>query len=244
MSITSFIFGRTPQPVTLANELIIDASVRVSPSRKATPSKYPIESGSKIVDNVMLENLTLQVDGIISEAPLSTLQSLLGGIIGGAIGTQVGGLAGAAAGSAQTALQGAAAALAGGSQSNIRDTIKNRNLGDTDFPKKAWEYLLQVQLDRFPFSIITGFKEYSDMILTDVNSVQTSKDGGSLRFSITCEQIQIITTQTVQIPESVIDAAASNSASSKGNGGRKSTKAASDSSRGSSVLSDLTGLGA
>ena len=229
MPLTSFIFGRVPREVSIADTLVVDAMTRVAPSRNATPSKFPVESGATISDHVQLDNLTLQLDGFISDAPLDSLRSLIGGFAAGRIGTEVGGLG--------TTVVGAAAGLFGQTQTGLEGSIKNRSTADTNFPKKALDYLLKTQEDRLPFKIVTSFRDYDNMVIKTLSADHTAQNGRGLRFSMTCEQIRIVETATQRLPESVIAANASASAASKVNAGKQPTVPASaDTSENSTAL--------
>lgn len=251
MALTSFLFGKGNQLVTIADALVVDAAIQVVPTRETTPTKNPVELGSDITDHVRLENLRLQIDGFISEAPLSTIATILGGLAAGLVGTVVGGRVSGIAGTLGTAAAGIAAksavsALSGGSgalaadptSAQLEASMKNRDLSDTDFPKKAFEYLLAVQRDRLPFKIVTGFKTYKNMIITSLTSTQDAEHGKSLNFSMTCEQIQIVSSSLVKVPENLISAASSHSAASKAKTGAQSTTEPED-TQGSSIAYKL-----
>ena len=239
MPITSFLFGNIPQAVTIAETLVLDAATRVTTQRGASVTKWPVEDSNKVSDHVILSNLTLQIDALISEAPLSTIASVIGGLAVGAIGNQVGG------GIVQAGAGAAISAIGGGAQSNLfgktacgqEGLVKDRSFSDTDYPKKAYEYLLCVQKKGEPFSLVTAFKKYDNMVITNISAPQTSKEGKSLRVTLQLEEIRIVNVQTVQLPESVIAAAASASAASKANTGKQAaSEAGGETSSNSTVL--------
>lgn len=58
--------------------LELDVVVSESPSYKATPTKSPVESGAKITDHVLLEPLTLDIEGIVTLTPALPPGSLRG----------------------------------------------------------------------------------------------------------------------------------------------------------------------
>src|SRR5688500_7109000 len=128
MSITSFLFGNTPTLVKIADTLTVDAAVRVITHRAAVPTKNPVESGSDITDHMKLENLKLSVEGVISETPLSTLLSLIGGFGGGLAGEALQGVqvGGALGGFATTAAVAGASFAAGSAAGALEGLITGR----------------------------------------------------------------------------------------------------------------------
>ena len=53
-----------------------------------------------------------------------------------------------------------------------------------------------------PITVVTGLKVYENMIITDFNINRTVGNGQSLPFRMTVQQIQIVQSQTAQIPAS------------------------------------------
>ena len=242
MPLTSFIFGRKPTPVTIANALVVDAANPVVHSRQAQATQFPVEDGSTISDHVQLSNFSLTLTGTISEAPLDTLRALLSGVLGGLIGNEIGGVATAAVSSvARQALAGNA--LLGGTNSSLEAQVKNRNLSDSGFPKTAWDYLQEVQVNRVPFSIVTSFKEYDNMVITQLSQTQTPNTGGSLRFSLTAEQITVVNTEIIALAESFIERAAAASGATKQSTGKQTTTTPSDNTSGNGSIAYETFFG-
>ena len=108
----------------------------------------------------------------------------------------------------------------------IEGEIANRNPGDTDYPRKAWEYMLALQQSRSLVRVVTRLKTYRNLLITNLSSPQTSAEGLSIKFSCMCEEIQIVDSASVQLPENVI-AADATGAATKANKGSQSTSAAS-----------------
>lgn len=223
MSITSLIFGRKPTAVSIANALVIDATTQIIHTYNAQPTKFPAEAGGNLSDHVQLDNEKLSLTGFVSEAPLDTLRSLLGGILAPLVGTEVGGGVAVAAVASATRQILSGNSLLGGTNNPLEADMKNRNLSDTDFPKKAFRYLELVWRNRTPFSIVTSFKKYENMVITSFVPTNDSKTGGSLSFQMTCESLQIVETETIQLPENFIDKAVSATGASKANLGKQTT---------------------
>ena len=263
MSIIGFLTGKNPQRVVISRDgtgapgLTLDAAISITTSRQVSLTKNPVESGGNITDHATLGNLTLSIEGLISEAPLPSglLESALGiaaGAAGGLIGTVVGGAAGGLAGSLATAGAAAGAnALISGSAASleikdgipsaiaIESHISKRAVGDTDYPRKAFTYLLALQKDRLLVNVVTRLHTYKSLIITDISVPQVISDGKSIRFTASFEQVQIVKSASVTLPESVI-AKNAGGAASKGNLGKQATSAATEAQGGNvSILKSI-----
>jgi len=246
MSIVGFLTGSTPQRVVISRDetgapgLTLDAAISINPTRQLSITKNPVESGGFITDHATLGNLSFRLDGIVSEAPLPTglLASALGilaGAAGGAIGQQVGGLSATALTAAVSIGATAAVNFALSpdipSGASLEFQMANRISGDTDFPRKAWMYLLGMQQDRNLIKVVTRMMTYTNLLLESVNNVQTIQNGKSLMFSANFEQVQIVSSASVSLPENVLSDTATGAAS-KANLGKQSTGAATEAQSG------------
>lgn len=220
MSALALLLGEAQFRTTIA-QLKLDAATSIQHSATATPTKNPIESRSgdpidNFTDHIRLENRTVSIDGIISEAPLSLLGSAFNVFTGAVAGNLGGALGGALGGFATQALAAGLGSIAG--------LIANRNPDDLQFPTKAFDYLQELRDNRTPFTLITRLRRYENMILTSLSVPQTAPDGKSLRFTANFEQIEIVQTQTVLIPEQIVT---NPSGATKANLGKQAVKAAS-----------------
>lgn len=204
MSVVSLLLNLGRERIkTTINLLVLDSAPTLQHSATATVTKNPIESRSgdpidNFTDHVRLNNRTLQIDGFIAEYPISVVGSALN-VVTGALSNTVRGAAGGGfiGGLAQQALAAGVGSIAG--------LILNRDENDIRYPKKAFEYLVELRDNRIPFNIVTSLTEgqrtaYRDMLLTSLSVNQTPEVGGSLRFSATFEQIKQVNTQEVFIP--------------------------------------------
>jgi hypothetical protein len=234
MSALALILGKKAFRSEIA-QLKLDAAVNIQHDFGSTVTKNPIESktGNEVdnfTDHVRLENPVLQIEGVIAEAPLDLLGSAFNVFTGAAtsslnktIGGQLGGFA--------------SQALAAGLGS-VAGLIANRNRDDIQFPQKAFEYLQELRRNKIPFTVVTRLKRYEDMILTRISVPQNTDDGNSLRFTATMEQIEIVQTQTVIIPEQTVT---NQSAATKQALGKQTNITATDAnaSAAKSTLNDL-----
>lgn len=189
--------------------LVLDAAESIEHAYGATPTKNPIEKGSDISDHIRLENVILSINGIMAEAPLSVLGSAFN-VVTGAIGSKASVLG----------PFGSVAATAG--VGSISGLIANRNPNDNQFVKNAFKYLVELRDNRIPFNIVTSLQSYKNMVVTKLSFPQNAGIGGSLVFSATFEQIQLVETQMI-----VLAKVKNNSAASKQNTGNQPKKLAS-----------------
>ena len=216
MSALALLLGESQFRTAIA-QLKLDAASSIQHTATATPSKNPIEARSgdpidNFTDHVRLDNRVVTIEGIMSEAPLSLLGSAFN-IFTGAAATNVGPTLGT------FGTQALAAGLG-----SLGGLIANRNSEDPQFPQKAFEYLIELRDNRVPFTVVTRLKRYGNMILTSLSVPQVAADGNSLRFSATLEQIEIVQTQTILVPEQQVT---NPSGASKQNLGKQAQKAAS-----------------
>jgi hypothetical protein len=224
MSAINLILGRG-QPRTKIDVLTLDAALMIGHEQSASLTKNPIEDGSNVTDNVVLDNNVLNITGLVSEAPLSLLGSAFNVFTGVAATKAVQTL-----GSPFGTITGAAVGSLGG-------LIARRNPEDVNFPKKAFQFLTELKEKRTPIVIETSLKVYNNMILTKLSVPQDSGKGGSLEFTATFEQIQVVKTSTVLIPEKNVK---KSGAASNQNLGKQATKEATEQNKkGSSILFDL-----
>lgn len=199
MSALSLILGK-PQFRTAIGVLRLDAASNIQHNATAQPTTNPIEARSgdpldNFTDHVRLNNRILQIDGLMSESPLTIFGSAFNVLTGSAsnlVRDAAGG--GALGGFAQQALAAGVGSIAG--------LILNRSEDDVRYPAKAFEYLIELRDNRVPFQIQTRLQTYNDMILTSLSVPQNAASGRSLRFSATFEQIRIVLTSETEIPES------------------------------------------
>lgn len=65
---------------------------------------------------------------------------------------------------------------------------------------RAFSYLESLYLSKALFDFVGGFKIYQSMMITEWRPVRTSDTGRALEFSMTMEQVTIVSTQTLYQP--------------------------------------------
>lgn len=209
--------------------LVVDATVSESPTYEATPTDHPVEKGSDITDHIIIKPISLKIDGVISETPL-TLSAALSSLTttaGSAGGQLAGGFLGQIGGLAATVGAGKLGSkIFGNNQSPV--TIARQQLRDL---------LLKGRLHR----IVTKYEVFENMILTSLSFTRDSSTGGSIRFSATARQIVIVASETVTLANIARDTAHTAGAKAK-LGQQQATSASADNSRKSSALFKLGNL--
>ena len=155
----------------------IDCTIKQTHSRKSTPTKFQIENGNSISDHIILDPFHLELEGIISDSPIS-INAALQATAAGAVGNAIGGAL------------GASAAIGGIAIFNALQKSKSRSV-------QAYIQLLKIQENRLPFDVITGYKKYENMWVASVSAPRDDKTGNAFHFTVLLEQLLIVYPQTV-----------------------------------------------
>ncbi len=158
--------------------LQLDATVRETHTRSARITSNEVEDGTNVADNIVLNNEMFQLEGLISEAPLPSND-----IRDIALRVQNAGF---------SAISNGLGAISGGVVTDAGATLKR--------------IVALIQLENFwknrvPFTVITGLKKYENVVVKNLSIPVTPKDGKSLRFTIDCEVIRVVQSQTIDVPE-------------------------------------------
>lgn len=205
--------------------LIMDMTKNMSHQNEASPTEHPIESGGIIGDHVDILPKVVSFEGIISIAPISLEQSVLGNVAGaipaiGGFGNTLGG----------ALVTGALATLGGLLMNEPGNRVQDAN-----------NSMLQLMEEAIPCTLITGLKSYTNMFLKSYQPIENAQIGDSLSFTCTFMEVKIVQSAQIILPAGVIDPSVANQASSNQNLGKKNANA---STKGGSLLSRLTGIGA
>lgn len=237
MGLLSLIFNRPKHmKINTVNEageerelLILDMTKNISHQNVLTPTDNPIEDGSVFSDHMDLQPKQLSFEGIMSDAPISFAQAIVGNVAGAI--PAVAGLSGSIKG---TLFSGAAATL-GGLLLNSGDRVQ-----------EALNSMLELQEKKLLTTIITGLRTYNNMALISFTPLENSETGNSLAFTASFKEVRVVKSESVALPRRVLDAAAAASATSVNNQGKQVSGPASDevSTKGASFLSTVSGVGA
>jgi uncharacterized protein YcfJ len=202
----------------------LDASLQENHEASATPTENEVEDGAKISDHITLSPLSLSIEGVVSENPISLISSAIGAVAG-LIGKQVGKNNGAVAGAAATVGVATVGGLVSGAFSG--GGPKSRKKED------VFTYLLELRDRRQPFTVVTGLKEYDNMVITQVSVPRNSQTGEVLRFSVQLKQIKIIKTSLIEI---AIEAAKAGAAKAQNVGKQAAKQTTEKTAKDSSLL--------
>lgn len=229
-------------------EWLIDASLQINTSLKASVTSYPVEDKAFISDHVQPEPLTIRIDGLISQSPSSFFLSIVNAGIGFVTSTaglqfknglsQTFATAALAAGVAGLATQGNQAL---DKKASFIKLLSERGVVDNEYPKKAMLGLTYMFNDGTPFKIRTFFSDvlYENMVATSLSFSQDAKVGDSLKFSMECVKIQTIASKIdiVQGELKMSDPAGSSGTPNEDKGAKNGKKVSDEEAKSSAAFS-------
>jgi hypothetical protein len=160
-----------------------DVSIREVHKRESPPTRFPIENGINISDGVLIKPFELELTGMISDTPLGGVGQLLteaattlvssllppSGVIAGAAGLAAG--------------QALFSALSGSKSPSVA----------------AYLALLSLQQNAQPFDVLTSLYRYPSMWISGITVPRDADTGNAIIFTLTLEQLILVTPQSVNI---------------------------------------------
>lgn len=131
--------------------LSVDATIRREHRRSAQITRHPIEDGADVTDHAILDPVSLSVEGVISDAPISYFTPIISGL---------------------------------GSLTDY-DSSTERSAQHFEILENLWK-------SRVPFDVVTRKRFYRNMLISSLNIPESSRQGNSLWFSCTLEEVRII----------------------------------------------------
>lgn len=163
--------------------LKIDCTSAEELSLESQATLHDIEDGAQISDHVIKKGRTLQLEGIISDAPINLTGTLIGNAAG-YIGNQLGGAAGSIATAGAVVMAGLA-------------------LADSAKPSKAaLDIFEEIYANNTLLTIIAGLATYDNMVMEKFSAPRRAATAGALAFKAAFRQVNIISGQSVAIPRS------------------------------------------
>lgn len=153
----------------------VDCTMSESHSRSSPPSEFPIESGLSISDNILVKPFELEINGIVSDTPLSLQNALIT--------------------SAVSAILPPIGVIAAGVGSAIYSALQKSKSPSV----AAFGQLLQLQDSKKPFDVLTSLRRYENMFIKDLKVPRDANTGQILNFTLTLVQLIIVAPQTVNI---------------------------------------------
>lgn len=90
--------------------------------------------------------------------------------------------------------------------------------GDEEYIVDIYDQLLDLQASREPFDIITGKRDYSNMLIRDLSTTTDAKTAAVLEIIIDCRQVILVETQTTTVPDSSVHSNAAKTAATQNKG--------------------------
>jgi hypothetical protein len=97
-------------------------------------------------------------------------------------------------------------------------------LGDENAPRDMYDKVRELQESREPFDIITGKREYKNMLIRDITETTSAETENSLVLTLDCVEVILVETQTVSVPASAQKKASVTQSSQQG-GEKQATNA-------------------
>ena len=165
--------------------LLVDATISRSTNYENEITSFPVEKGPNITDHVRTKPITMNIEGIISQTPLS-IEAQKAALVtsgAGAVNKSLGGFKGA---SALVGIGGGALGSKLFQSGNNPAELGRGILEEFIFKKK----LLRVAV---------GNKFLDNMVMTRLSIPEDNQTGKSLKFSCTLQEIRIVTGESIQI---------------------------------------------
>lgn len=174
--------------------VVFDAASFETHKATSKATKHEIEDGSEVNDHVIKEGRTYELQGIVSDYPVTLTNALVSNVAGitGVIASKTSGLN-----------QRDSNILAAGT-SILSGVLVNLNQGKPS--KEAVDALDEIHEKSIPLTIISGLKTYTNMIMEENTVNVTPRTANVLSFTGSFREIRVVRSQTVLVPvEAVID---------------------------------------
>lgn len=144
---------------------------------------HPVEQGAVISDHAYKRPSEVKIQLAWSDSPPPMIQPSLGGFLAG-IGTATSSTIGAIFGAASTVWA-------------VHSMLNGQGpLGSRD----AYMKLIQIQQQRIPFNILTGKREYKNMLFQNIILQNDSKYENAALITVNCREVILTKTQVVELP--------------------------------------------
>ena len=165
--------------------LLVDATIQRTTSYENDITMFPVENGPDITDHIRTKPITMQIDGVISNTPLSVEAQKAALVTSGGsfVNKTIGGF------------KGASAAVGAGS-GKLGSKLFDNGGSPAELARKKLEGLI---FNRAPIRISVGKKILDNMVMTRLSIPEDNQTGQAFKFSATFQQIRIVTGQTVII---------------------------------------------
>lgn len=153
----------------------LDCSVSETHSRESPPTEFEVENGSTVSDHVIVKPFGLEIQGIISDSPISLTGSLLSTV--------------ATVAAPPVGVIGAAAGLA-----------LMKALTDSDSPSvAAFKQIKLLQERKQPFNVFTTLNLYTNMWIKSISIPRDAQNGNALVFTVSLVELLLVQPVTVNL---------------------------------------------
>lgn len=73
-------------------------------------------------------------------------------------------------------------------------------LGNPNYVNQVYDAFLSLQATRIPFEVLTGKRKYTNMLIKRLSTVTTEQTENALFLTVELQEILIVSTQTVTVP--------------------------------------------
>lgn len=199
---TSFDDANLVQYLTDSKAFLVDASIQETYSHEAEITDNNVEKGLSVNDHYNPKPVVITMQLLHSEYPIG-LDSLAKGTITGAgqlAGQQIFQRVGLGS------LGREAGGVAYSAQSLIRQSMAKKD------PKKSAQTRVQSTYELFEtfiqkkviLSVVTGLKEYKNLMIKTMTVNRDRSTGASLSFTVVLQQVRIIESSTIKLPKTKI----------------------------------------
>lgn len=152
MALLSLIYG-SPKKTEIA-DIVADVTTSESHITEVEVTDNPVENGSNIADHVHFKPVSLKIEGLITDTPItSTIATIIDAI-----------------------------------------TSYNDNRS-----RKIYDKLVDIQKAGEPITVVTGFKQYENMILKSLSVSRSSDTGAAIQYSAEFIEIRIANSETIDL---------------------------------------------
>ena len=190
--------------------LLVDVTTSRTTNYENEMTLFPVEDGPDITDHIRTKPITMNIEGIISETPLSLEAQKASLVTSGTsfVNKSLGGFKGASA-------------ITGAAGGKLGAKLFQSGGSPAELGRKALEDLI---IKKQRIRVAVGKKILDNMVVTRLSIPEDNQIGRALKFSATLQQIRVVTGETVLIAK--IARSAAHTAGKKTNlGGQATTEA-------------------
>ena len=179
--------------------ILVDATLSDNVTLEAELTTNPVEKGIGVTDHVIIKPKKIEVEGIVSEAPIQLESAYSEKQLLGQLKDASGGALGAVAQKfgANPIIQGATAAVGG----ILTNNLFSKSQSPAQETKNA---LITILEGKNPISIQVGKQSYKDMVLVSLSFPRDPSLGQAVKFRATFQEIRTVSSEEVIVTKKEI----------------------------------------